>query len=85
MLPLFTSLPAPARGLEDDRRSGCVSPHYELVQGCQNASYHNRRVPAWENPEILLKRYSIFTLLLRLLYDFSPPLCHTPYVKAGAA
>jgi hypothetical protein len=51
MLPLFTSLPAPARGLEDDRRSGCVSPHYELVQGYQNASYHSRRVPAWETPQ----------------------------------
>ena len=32
---------------------------------------------------ILLKRYSIFTRLLRPLYDFPPPVCHTPQCQGG--
>src|SRR5262249_23709053 len=34
-------------------------------------------------PEILLKPYSIFTRLLRHLYDFPPPVCHPPQCQGG--
>jgi hypothetical protein len=36
-----------------------------------------------KTPEILLKRYTIFTLLLRLLYDFPPRICHTLQRQGG--
>src|SRR6266446_4361350 len=51
----------------------------------------DRRLQAQAPPEIQLLDflysewggYSIFTRLLRLLYDFPPPVCHTPQRQGG--
>ena len=68
LVPLFLSLPVPARGPEDDRHSGCVPPHWRLGEEYQNASYYSRRELAWENARI-------FTQTLQHLYaTFTAPL-----------
>jgi hypothetical protein len=36
-----------------------------------------------KTPWILRKRYSIFTRLLRTLYNFPPPVCHTLQRQGG--
>jgi hypothetical protein len=82
-VPLFSSLPAPARGLEDDR-AAAVYPR--IVSWDRGGKTHHSTVVGGgheKTPEILLKRYTIFTPLLQLLYDFPPRICHTLQRQGG--
>ena len=83
IVPLFSSLPAPARGLEGDR-AAAVYPR--IVSWDKGVKTHNSTAIGGRHgktPEILLKRYTIFTPLLQLLYDFPPRICHTLQRQGG--
>jgi hypothetical protein len=76
-VPLFTSLPAPARGLEDDRAAAVYPALCPGIRVSKHIIAQPLGAGMWKTPEILLKRYTIFTPLLQLLYDFPPRICHT--------